>query len=157
MRSAVTRASCAVVVCACATAFLHHEPHAEPAVFAQAAGVTFTDVTQQSGLSFQHVNGASPQKHIVETMGSGALVFDFDAPYQRLYQEMLYGLDTVDYAILPPNFDRYSPADQARIANRVLAVIAAAQAGVDLEAGPFPVATLSLDEALGQLAGLGVA
>jgi hypothetical protein len=89
--------------------------------------------------------------------GDDQLTFDFDAPYQRLYREMLYGLDTVDYATLPPNFERYSPADRARIANRMLAVIAAAQAGVDLEAGPLPVAALSLDEALGQLAGLGVA
>lgn len=40
--------------------------------------VTFTDVTRQAGLDFQHLNGASPQKHIVETMGSGALFFDFD-------------------------------------------------------------------------------
>ena len=30
-------------------------------------------------MSFQHVNGASAQKHIVETMGSGALFLDFDA------------------------------------------------------------------------------
>lgn len=40
--------------------------------------VTFTDITKQAGIDFQHVNGASAQKHIVETMGSGALFFDFD-------------------------------------------------------------------------------
>ncbi len=82
--------------------------------------------------------------------------FDFGAPYQRLYQEMLYGLETVDYAVLPHNFDRYSAADQARIARRMLAVLTAAQAGADLEAGAFPVAEVSLDEALRQLRGLGV-
>jgi enediyne biosynthesis protein E4 len=38
----------------------------------------FTDVTRDAGISFQHVNGASPEKHLVETMGSGGLFFDFD-------------------------------------------------------------------------------
>jgi hypothetical protein len=51
----------------------------EPAVFAQSAAVTFADVSREAGLTFQHVNGASPQKHIVETMGSGALFVDIDA------------------------------------------------------------------------------
>lgn len=67
---------------------------------------------------------------------------------------MLYGLETVDYAVLPHNFDRYSSADQTRIARRMLAVLDAAQAGADLEAGPFPVAAVSWDEALRQLQGL---
>src|SRR5688500_5649512 len=40
--------------------------------------VRFTDITRQSGLSFHHVNGASPDKHLVETMGSGGLFFDYD-------------------------------------------------------------------------------
>ena len=40
--------------------------------------MTFTDITREAGLEFHPVNGASPQKHIVETMGSGALFFDFD-------------------------------------------------------------------------------
>ena len=43
------------------------------------ARVTFTDVTQQSGVHFRHVNGASPDKHLVETMGSGGLFFDYDS------------------------------------------------------------------------------
>jgi hypothetical protein len=38
----------------------------------------FTDITREAGLEFHPVNGASGQKHIVETMGSGALFFDFD-------------------------------------------------------------------------------
>ena len=33
--------------------------------------VRFTDITRESGVSFHHVNGASPDKHLVETMGSG--------------------------------------------------------------------------------------
>ena len=40
--------------------------------------VRFTDVTRESGVSFHHVNGASPDKHLVETMGSGGLFFDYD-------------------------------------------------------------------------------
>jgi hypothetical protein len=72
-------ASCGVVACACTTAFLGHVRLTEPAVFAQSAAVTFADVSREAGLTFQHVNGASPQKHIAETMGSGALFLDFDA------------------------------------------------------------------------------
>jgi hypothetical protein len=42
------------------------------------APVRFTDVTRASGVNFHHVNGASPDKHLVETMGSGGLFFDYD-------------------------------------------------------------------------------
>ena len=40
--------------------------------------VRFTDVTRESGVSFHHINGASADKHLVETMGSGGLFFDYD-------------------------------------------------------------------------------
>src|SRR5262245_49689721 len=40
--------------------------------------VRFTDVTRESGVSFHHVNGASSDKHLAETMGSGGLFFDHD-------------------------------------------------------------------------------
>ena len=40
--------------------------------------VTFANVTQSAGLSFTNINGASRDKYLVETMGSGALFFDFD-------------------------------------------------------------------------------
>ena len=40
--------------------------------------VKFSEVTRESGLNFHHVNGLSPDKHIVETMGSGGLFFDYD-------------------------------------------------------------------------------
>ena len=42
------------------------------------AAVRFTDATRESGIDFRHVNGASPDKHLVETMGSGGLFFDYD-------------------------------------------------------------------------------
>ena len=40
--------------------------------------VTFANVTQSAGLFFTNINGASRDKYLVETMGSGALFFDFD-------------------------------------------------------------------------------
>ena len=40
--------------------------------------VVFTDITRMAGIEVRHVNGASADKHLVETMGSGALFFDFD-------------------------------------------------------------------------------
>ena len=42
------------------------------------AQLQFVDATRETGIAFQHVNGASPEKHLVETMGSGGLFFDFD-------------------------------------------------------------------------------
>jgi hypothetical protein len=38
----------------------------------------FVDVTRQAGLAFEHTNGASPEKHLVETMGSGGVLLDYD-------------------------------------------------------------------------------
>lgn len=71
----------------------------------------------------------------------------FGAAYRKTYTEMLYGND-VNYGELPLNFDRYSEADQQRILCRMLAVLKAAQAGVDLEkAAPLAVELLPLDEA----------
>jgi hypothetical protein len=42
------------------------------------AAIFFRPVTADAGLHFQHVNGASPDKYMVETMGSGGLFFDYD-------------------------------------------------------------------------------
>jgi hypothetical protein len=76
---------------------------------------------------------------------------DFAQVYQTTFETGFLG-DLVDYATLPINFDRYSPADQTRIANRMLAVLTAAQAEVDLETGPFAATALSLETALTQMA-----
>ncbi|RKU30660.1 hypothetical protein C6497_02985 [Candidatus Poribacteria bacterium] len=38
----------------------------------------FTDVTTEAGITFKHVNGKSDHKHIIETMGSGVVFFDYD-------------------------------------------------------------------------------
>jgi enediyne biosynthesis protein E4 len=42
------------------------------------SSVSFQNIASTAGLDFVHVNGASPDKHLVETMGSGGLFFDFD-------------------------------------------------------------------------------
>ncbi|MDE0467880.1 MAG: CRTAC1 family protein [Candidatus Poribacteria bacterium] len=38
----------------------------------------FVDVTEEAGIHFKHSNGATEHKHIIETMGSGAVFFDYD-------------------------------------------------------------------------------
>jgi hypothetical protein len=40
--------------------------------------VTFENVAKSVGIIFTHVNGASPEKYLVETMGSGAAFLDYD-------------------------------------------------------------------------------
>lgn len=40
--------------------------------------VTFVDVTQSSEINFRHDNAASPEKYLIETMGSGCGWLDYD-------------------------------------------------------------------------------
>ena len=42
------------------------------------ANEVFRDVTREAGIVFRHVNGATPEKYLPETMGSGALFFDYN-------------------------------------------------------------------------------
>ncbi|MFN8490597.1 MAG: DUF4058 family protein [Caldilineaceae bacterium] len=86
--------------------------------------------------------------------GEDVLHFDFNVPYQKTFEETLYGLELVDYSQLPLRFERYSPADQARVVNRMLTVMNAVRQGKDLESGPFPVEALPLEEALAQVEAL---
>src|SRR5687768_15332482 len=44
----------------------------------QMPSVKFTDITAASGITFVHNNGATGDKLLPETMGSGVAVFDFD-------------------------------------------------------------------------------
>jgi len=44
----------------------------------QAPAVHFSEITSQAGIRFQHFNGATGEKLLPETMGSGAAFFDFD-------------------------------------------------------------------------------
>lgn len=81
--------------------------------------------------------------------GDDALRFDFGQPYQKTYEEMLYGLEVVDYAELPVSFQRYSPTDQHRILRRMVTVLAAYQQGQNLSRQPLPLMDIppSLEEA----------
>src|SRR5438477_5360203 len=40
--------------------------------------VQYRDVTHESGITFQHDNAASPEKYLIETMGSGCGWIDYD-------------------------------------------------------------------------------
>ncbi len=42
------------------------------------APIHFTDVTESSGVRFQHFNDSSPRRLLPETMGSGGALFDYD-------------------------------------------------------------------------------
>ena len=46
--------------------------------FQDAAAVRFTNIAAEAGISFQHENGATPEKYLPETMGGGGLIFDYD-------------------------------------------------------------------------------
>jgi Protein of unknown function (DUF4058) len=86
----------------------------------------------------------------IPLQGGDVLAFDFGEPYTRTLEESMFGLD-VDYSHLPLNFQRYRQEDQRRIAERMVALLQAARAGVDLETGPFPIKTLTLDAALTEI------
>ena len=43
-----------------------------------AQSATFVDVTAEAGIQFRHNNGKTEHKHIIETMGSGVVFFDYD-------------------------------------------------------------------------------
>jgi hypothetical protein len=38
----------------------------------------FVDIAREAGVAFHHTNGASAERHLVETMGSGGVFFDYD-------------------------------------------------------------------------------
>jgi enediyne biosynthesis protein E4 len=40
--------------------------------------IVFTDVTQSLGIHWTHVSGATPEKYLIETMGSGAAFLDYN-------------------------------------------------------------------------------
>jgi enediyne biosynthesis protein E4 len=48
--------------------------HLSPKVY----GITLTDVSRQSGVSFVHTDGNSEQRYIVETVTAGLALFDYD-------------------------------------------------------------------------------
>ena len=42
------------------------------------ADIQFTRITDEAGIQFRHFNGATGEKHLVETMGGGAAFFDYN-------------------------------------------------------------------------------
>ena len=42
-------------------------------------GIQFVDVTQEAGIRWKHTDGRSGRKYFMETLGSGAAFFDYDA------------------------------------------------------------------------------
>jgi hypothetical protein len=44
----------------------------------RAGRVQFNEIAVESGITFRHDSGASPEKHMFETFGSGVGVIDFD-------------------------------------------------------------------------------
>lgn len=82
------------------------------------------------------------------------LHFDFGTPYAKTFEEMLYGQELVDYTQFPLNFDRYSDADQTRIARRMLAVLEAARDGIPLASGILPTQETTLEDAISQIKAL---
>ena len=55
---------------------VHSQKHV--ASVAPSANVGFTDISSSAGVHFRQINGASPEKHLAETIGSGGLFLDFD-------------------------------------------------------------------------------
>ena len=50
------------------------------AVYASAEQLPiFVDVTENTGIKFRHYNGRTDHKHVIETMGSGVVFFDYDS------------------------------------------------------------------------------
>ena len=62
---------CAALACLCPPVSPGDTLQADPAV-------PFGDRTRAMGIDFRHQNGASAQKHLVETMGSGCALLDYD-------------------------------------------------------------------------------
>ena len=87
----------------------------------------------------------------IPLLDDDVLDFDFGAAYDKTFTEMLYG-NEINYSQFPLNFDRYTEPDQTTIANRMLAILQAAQQGASLqEFISLPQEPLPLGQALAQI------
>jgi hypothetical protein len=88
-------------------------PQPQPGAHAYRILVVDPRPTLQEGISAAYqfdVDDPIPVVTIPLNAGD-KLDFDFNAPYQKTYEEMLYGLQPVDYSSLPLRFDSYSRDD----------------------------------------------
>ena len=67
-----------VVLASCLTVIASGAWSAQRSMGHDSRGVQFTDVTQQSGISWRHVNGATDEKFLIETMGGGGAFLDYN-------------------------------------------------------------------------------
>jgi enediyne biosynthesis protein E4 len=76
----VTRIVAATLAAVCAAAAAMPVTRGQPARGAAPIGTpaVFEDVAAAAGITFRPMNGASPDKYLAETMGSGAAFFDAD-------------------------------------------------------------------------------
>jgi hypothetical protein len=58
-----------IIACALSCGLLGASPSPE---------VQFIDITQRSGINFTHENSATSNKYLVETMGGGVALLDYD-------------------------------------------------------------------------------
>ena len=68
----------ASAACALALASCNGQEEANPDAPATGHAVFFQDYTDNAGIEFVHVNGASPRKYLPEIMGAGGAVLDYD-------------------------------------------------------------------------------
>ncbi len=85
-----------------------------------------------------YVDEAMPPIEIPLT-GQENIVLNFARVYDRTFSSLSTFSNRADYAKEPIHFQSYAPEDQQRIWARMLAVMDAERAGLDLENAPFPV------------------
>ena len=71
-------ASIAAIAILLALGSCHEGPTAVSKRVLDAPAIEFKDVTSEAGIDFVHRNGATGEKYLPETMGSGCAIFDFD-------------------------------------------------------------------------------
>ena len=68
----------ALLIAACVAATIRVAGQREGAPAPPDAPPRFTNIAPADGLDFIHVNGGTPERHLLEIMGSGGLFFDYD-------------------------------------------------------------------------------
>jgi hypothetical protein len=56
----------------------HYAEGRRPASAGPVTDVEFADVTKAVGIAFTHANSATPSKYLIETMGGGVALLDYD-------------------------------------------------------------------------------